>query len=44
LILDDKRVVLRTTERPEFLLRLEELLRNYGHADRMGDSSSQARA
>jgi hypothetical protein len=36
LILDDKRMVLRTTERPEFLLRLEELLRSYGDADRPG--------
>lgn len=34
MILDDKRVVLRTTRRPEFLLRLEELLRSFGDADR----------
>ena len=36
MILDDKRVVLRTTERPEFLLRFEELMRSYGDADRPG--------
>ena len=35
-ILDDKRVVLRTTESPEFLFRLEELLRSYENAHRQG--------
>ena len=36
MILDDKWVVLRTRDRPELLLRLEELVRSYGHADRPG--------